>query len=242
MMDLFEYGHQRLHDDDNRPDWKVEMAKIYLRWLNASPRRRERLEVDLLKAYAPFLVWKSFQYRNPLVGFTHRDAFDAGLARFHYSLTKFDLDKSPKGAAALSSFLMTASTRDMYRARRWYEKLDDNGVLSLDGFYYDSDNGNGTGTTLEDILCVGDDTNDNLEVEALFDAVDDAINKMRPLDRAIACMRIGGVPMSEMQKKFPMIGLSPMTRKEIQEVWRERILPELKAAVSRAGYCNGDDE
>lgn len=239
MMDLFEYGHQRLHDDDNRPDWKNEMAKIYLRWVHASPRRKERLEVELLKAYAPFLVWKSFQYRNPMVGFTHRDAFDAGVARFHYSLMQFDLSKSPKGAAALSSFLMVASTRDMYRARRWHEKLDDNGVLSLDGFYYDNDNG--TGSILEEFLCVGDDTMDNLEVESLFDAVDKAIDKMRPVDRAIACMRIGGVPMSEIQKELPLIGIAKMSRKDLQAAWRERILPELKAAVSRAGYDNGDD-
>lgn len=240
MIDLFEYGHQRLHDDDNRPDWKSEMAKIYLRWLKAPERKKERLEIELMKAYSPFLVWKSFQYRNPMVGFTHRDAFDAGMERFHYSLGKFDLAKSPKGASALSSFLMIASTRDMYRARRWHEKLDDNGVLSLDGFYYDSDNG--TGSILEEFLCVGDDTMDDLEVEALFDAVDKAIDKMRPVDRAIACMRIGGVPMSEIQKELPLIGIAKMSRKDLQAAWRERILPELTAAVSRAGYCNGDDE
>ena len=239
MMDLFEYGHQRLHDDDNRPDWKSEMAKIYLRWLKAPERKKERLEIELMKAYSPFLVWKSFQYRNPMVGFTHRDAFDAGMERFHYSLGKFDLAKSPKGASALSSFLMIASTRDMYRARRWHEKLDDYGVLSLDGFYYDNDNG--SSDTLEEFLCVGDDTRDDLEVESLFDAVDKVIDKMRPVDRAIACMRIGGVPMSEIQKELPLIGIAKMSRKDLQAAWRERILPELKAAVSRAGYGNGDD-
>lgn len=238
-MDLFEYGHQRLHDDDNRPDWKAEMAKIYLRWLKAPERKKERLEIELMKAYAPFLVWKSFQYRNPMVGFTHRDAFDAGMERFHYSLGKFDLAKSPKGASALSSFLMIASTRDMYRARRWHEKLDDYGVLSLDGFYYDNDNG--SSDILEEFLCVGDEARDNLEIEALFEAVDKAIDKMRPVDRAIACMRIGGVPMSEIQKELPLIGIAKMSRKDLQASWRERILPELKEAVSRAGYCNGDD-
>lgn len=234
MMDLFEYGYKRLHDDDNRPDWKADMAKIYLRWIKAPERRKERLEIELMKAYSPFLVWKSFQYRNPMVGFTHRDAFDAGIERFHYSLGKFDLAKSPKGAAALSSFLMVASTRDMYRARRWHEKLDDYGILSLDGFYYDSDNG--AGTTLEDILCVDDDVRDNLEVEVLFNAVDDAIDKMNPTCRALACLRLGGTPWSDMRKTMSMLDIPLRPKNELQVLWSEHVLPELCRAVLKAGF------
>lgn len=233
MMDLYEYGQKRLHDD-NRPDWKAEMAKIYLRWLRAPERRKERLEVELMKAYAPFLVWKSFQYRNPMVGFTHRDAFDAGMERFHYSLMKFDLDKSPKGAIALSSFLMIASTRDMYRARRWHEKLDDHGVLSLDGFHYDTEGG--VRDTLSDFLCVGDDTKDHLESEELFEAVDNAIDQMNPTCRALACLRLGGTPWADMRKTMSLLDIPLRPKNELQVLWHEHVLPELRRAILKAGF------
>lgn len=228
-MDLFEYGRARMNQRP-RPDWKKEIETLYVQWTECTDADRKAfLEDEMVRAYAPFLVFVSYRYKRPELGYTWREAFDAGLTRFAYSLRHFDMEKSPRGARAVSSYLMTMSMNDMTQeSQRRALRADINGA-SLDELLEDPSYG------FERHMSVEDDP-DTLCLTPVKEVIERAMEDMTAIDEFLTdAYVLRELSFAKVHEEGRARGF-----RVPKAFWADRfafhVAPMLQDALIRAGY------
>ena len=234
-MDLYEYGRKRFQSRP-RPDWKQELADLYIKWAASDDdEEKRRIEDKMVLAYAPFLYWKSYQYQRKELGYHRRDAFEIALQRFKYSLDRFDLSKSPKGAIAFSSHLMNLAMKDMLKEQQRLARLRDVGAdpLSLDWMYAGSKPDDDTYSLLDILEC-----EDELPVRRpVYDVVKDVLSTLSPINRRIAELRfVDEVPIKYLAEKLRGEGFHIRSDNAPRQRLEDIILPALREALIAEGY------
>jgi len=212
------------------------MRELYEQWIDASdPLTKERIEDDMVRAFAPFLYFKSYTYHRPDLGYTRTDAFNQALLRFHYSLEKFDVEKSPRGAQSFSSYMMNLATLDMLKELQRLDRIKKRGEMQLELDYVYARNDDGSELTLKDMIPseISYEDEDSLEFEDLVRVVHRFMseNRLSSTDRRICELRLfEGKTWAETTRIIKEEGLhvcgAPKGR------WQFTIAPALRAWVS----------
>lgn len=226
MADLYAYARKILYSKDHT-DWKAETASAYTRWMDEGT---EDAHDDIVLAIAPGILHVAKRYALRGIGWSREDAFYAGVAYLAKSLSCFDVERSPRGVAGISSYLLTGAEMAMNRARKDYLRTYDHEVRSLD-YFEDTD-------TL-DVLSYEDEPGDTRR--PVSDVVHDAIETLSPEDRLIATWRlVDGLTWPEVVKAGAEHGCQCTSRQGMHARFQRIIRPRLQKALRAAGYDEDD--
>lgn len=225
--DLYSEALRRIRTSP-QPDWKTEMQELYDAWSACDDYdEQKRLEDEMVVAFLPLLAHVAYRYHNEAAGFTRRDAFEVGLARFPYALQMFKPERSPRGTRAFSSWMINAAERAMCAAlRKALTRRDIALVVSLD-----------TSTNLpKRLMSADDDALRHVGQPGVEEVVEETIGEMSEMDALAARMiLLRGATRQQVLDAFAERGREA-TLQSLRDRYHGYILPKLRWALVAAGY------